>query len=88
MCVLQSVDRKTRLTHIVAGDECAEKLPLTPGQILRRHILVVAPEWLECCLAEGQHVSEDKFQIHLKVCCDSGDSAMHCVTQRALQCNV
>ncbi len=25
---------------MVAGDECAEKLPLTPGQIQRRHIQV------------------------------------------------
>ena len=70
--VLQSVDRKTWLTHIVAGDECAEKLPLTPGQIQRRHIIVVAPEWLEGCLAKGLRVAEDKFQVHLEFCCDSG----------------
>lgn len=70
--VLQSVERKTRLTHIVAGDECAEKLPLTPGQIQRRHISVVAPEWLESCLATGQPVDDDRYQIHLEFCCDSG----------------
>lgn len=70
--VLQNVDRKTKLTHIVAGDECAEKLPLTPGQIQRRHIIVVAPEWLESCLAKGQRVDEDKFNVHLEYCCDSG----------------
>ena len=40
MPVRQAVDRRTRLTHMVAGDECAEKLPLTPGQIQRRHIQV------------------------------------------------
>ncbi len=27
---------------MVAGDECAEKLPLTPGQIQRRHIQVAS----------------------------------------------
>ena len=70
--MLQSVDRKTRLTHIVAGDECAEKLPLTPGQVQRRHIIVVAPEWLESCLAKGLKVAEDNFQVHLEFCCDSG----------------
>ena len=69
---VQSVDRKTKLTHIIAGDDCVEKLPLTSAQIQRRHILVVAPEWLQSCLAQGQRVSEDKFQIHLQVCCDSG----------------
>ena len=26
---------------MVAGDECAEKLPLTPGQIQRRHVQVM-----------------------------------------------
>lgn len=72
---VQAVDRKTKLTHIIAGDDCVEKLPLTSNQIQRRHILVVAPEWLQNCLAQSRHVSEDKFQIHLQVCCESGNAS-------------
>ena len=66
------MDRRTKLTHIVAGDECAEKLPLTPGQIQRRHIQVVAPEWIEECLAQGRLVDEEKYRVHLEFCCESG----------------
>ncbi|KAL3151197.1 hypothetical protein ABBQ38_013046 [Trebouxia sp. C0009 RCD-2024] len=32
------VDRRARLTHMVAGSEFGEKLPLTTGQIQCRHI--------------------------------------------------
>ncbi|DBB06978.1 hypothetical protein WJX77_001835 [Trebouxia sp. C0004] len=72
--VVQAVDRRTRVTHMVAGDECAEKLPLTPGQIQRRHIQVVAPEWLEECLAQGCKVDEERYRVHLEYCCDSETS--------------
>ena len=61
---------------MVAGSECAEKLPLTPGQIQRRHIQVVAPEWLEECLAQGRKVDEEKYRVHLEYCCDSGTVSM------------
>ena len=35
---------------------------------------VVAPEWLEDCLAVGSRVDEQKYRIQLEYCCDSGES--------------
>ncbi len=67
---------------MIAGDECAEKLPLTPGQIQRRHIQVVAPEWLEECLAQGRKVDEEKYRVHLEYCCDSGVPDLNAVVPK------
>ncbi|KAL3151175.1 hypothetical protein ABBQ38_013032 [Trebouxia sp. C0009 RCD-2024] len=53
---------------MVAGSECAEKLPLTTGQIQRRHIQVVAPEWLEESLALGSKVDEQQYKLELEYC--------------------
>ena len=35
---------------------------------------VVAPEWLEECLAVGSRVDEQKYRTQLEYCCDSGES--------------
>ena len=35
---------------------------------------VVAPEWLEECLAVGSRVEEQKYRIQLEYCCDSGEA--------------
>lgn len=45
------------------------------NSVLQKIMLqVVAPEWLEECLAEGIRVHEQKYQIQLEYCCDSGGS--------------
>ena len=40
-------------------------------------VQVVAPEWLEECLAQGKKIGEEKHRIHLEFCCDSGDAYTH-----------
>ena len=35
---------------------------------------VVAPEWLEDCLAVGSRMDEQKYRIQLEYCSDSGES--------------
>lgn len=43
-------------------------------QVLQNNMLqVVAPEWLEECLAVGSRVDEQKYRIQLEYCCESGE---------------
>ena len=63
----QAVDRRTRLSHMVAGSECAEKLPLTPGQIQRRHIQVISLCIPSVPSTPGPTCTNRAIMVHLAV---------------------